>query len=62
MRHPVERSISMFHYLQEVYWEPTCRPEFKNWTLLDYVKRSDMDSDWMVRFLVDKQEIHGRSS
>lgn len=29
MRHPVERSISMFHYLQEAYWEPTYRPEFK---------------------------------
>jgi hypothetical protein len=54
MRHPVERSISMFHYLQEAYWEPTYRPEFKNWTLLDYAKRPDMDSDWMVRFLVDK--------
>lgn len=54
MRHPVERSISMFYYLQDAYWEPTYRPEFKNWTLLDYARRSDMDSDWMVRFLVDK--------
>ena len=54
MRHPIERSISMFHYLQEASWEPTYRPEFKNWTLLDYTKRPDMDSDWMVRFLVDK--------
>jgi hypothetical protein len=54
MRNPVERSISMFHYLQEAHWEPTFRPEFRNWTLLQYAKRKDMDSDWMVRFLVDK--------
>ena len=54
MRHPVERSISMFYYLQDAYWEQTYRPEFKNWTLLDYAQRPDMDSDWMVRFLVDK--------
>jgi len=54
MRHPVERSISMFHYLQEAHWEPTFRPEFRNWTLLDYARREDMDSDWMVRFIVDK--------
>lgn len=54
MRHPVERSISMFYYLQDAYWEPTYRPEFKNWTLLDYARRPDMDSDWMVRYLVDK--------
>jgi hypothetical protein len=54
MRHPVERSISMFHYLKEAYWEPTYRPEFKNWTLMDYVRRPDMDADWMVRFLVNK--------
>lgn len=32
-RHPTERAISLFGYLQVAHWEPTYDPELKGWTL-----------------------------
>ena len=31
-RHPVERAISMFYYLQIAHWEPTYDPSLQSWT------------------------------
>ena len=35
-RHPIDRVISIFYYLQKATWEPTYNPVFKNMTLRDY--------------------------
>lgn len=54
LRHPIERAVSMFYYLQEATWERTYRPEYKDMTLLDYAALPDTSSNWMVRWLTGK--------
>ena len=54
LRHPIERAVSMFYYLQEATWERTYRPEYKGMTLLDYAALPDTSSNWMVRWLTGK--------
>ena len=53
-RHPAQRAISMFYYLQDAHWEPTYHDEWKNMTLSDYIKSDYLEHDWMVRNLVGK--------
>mmetsp|Transcript_37099 Transcript_37099/g.77673 ORF Transcript_37099/g.77673 Transcript_37099/m.77673 type:complete len:368 (+) Transcript_37099:44-1147(+) len=43
-RHPVERLISKFYYVQEADWEKSYHPEYKQLSLLGYAK-SDIASD-----------------
>ena len=54
LRHPVERAISKFYYLQEASWERHYAPETKGWTIEQYVSSKHHDRDWMVRALVGK--------
>lgn len=51
MRDPVERMISTFYYLQEATHEREYSKTLKNMTLVDYAKRDDTPSNWMVRYL-----------
>jgi len=53
-RHPVERVVSIFHYLQTATWEPTYNPEYATWTIDDYVGSPYCESNWMVRSLTGK--------
>ena len=53
-RHPVERAVSLFNYLKNAYWEPTYKPEYKTWTLLDYVYSDEYEDNWMTRWLANK--------
>lgn len=50
-RHPVERAVSMFYYLQVATWEPTYNPAYKNWTLEEYAQSSQVENNWMTRLL-----------
>jgi len=56
LRHPVERAISLFYYLQRATWEPTYTEQLVNMTLMEYIQSDFMESNWMVRFLVGKPE------
>lgn len=53
-RHPVERVISIFYYLQGATWEPTYNPEYAQWTIDDYALSPYCESNWMVRSLTNK--------
>ena len=53
-RHPVERLVSIFYYLQGATWEPTYNPIYAQWTIDDYAQSEYCESNWMVRALLDK--------
>jgi len=57
LRHPVDVSVSLFHYLGTAEWEGTYREEFRNMTLLEYAT-TDRDGvridNWMTRYLARK--------
>lgn len=57
-RHPVERLISKFYYVQVADWEKSYHPEYKQLSLLDYAK-SDIASDrnLMVQKLSGKVHV-----
>jgi hypothetical protein len=50
-RHPVERAVSLFYYLQIADWEKTYNPELANTTIEDYFVSGGGDQNWMVYFL-----------
>ena len=50
-RHPVDRAISMFYYIQVADWEPSYRPELKDWTLKEYAESNICENNWMTRML-----------
>ena len=62
MRHPVERTASTFHYLQNAEWERQYSPELKTMSLADYAQLESTANDWMVRWLTGKHaEVLTRS-
>ena len=50
-RHPIERAISMFYYIQVADWEPTYSPELKDWTIEQYAESDRIENNWMTRQL-----------
>ena len=50
-RHPVERAVSLFYYLQSATWEPTYDPTLQSMTLAEYASSEKAESNWMVRML-----------
>merc|ERR1712048_1501443 len=52
-RDPIERSISMFYYMQRAEWEPTFRPELRNWTLDDFARSNLVEENWLTRRLTN---------
>lgn len=54
-RHPVERQVSLFYYLQYADWEPTYNSQLANMTIEDYAQSSLFKSNWLTRTLVNKQ-------
>lgn len=54
-RHPVDRALSMFFYLQTATWERTYRPEWANMTALEWAKLPNAEEDYMVHKLVGKR-------
>ena len=56
-RHPIDRLVSKFYYLQVAEWEQSYRPEWKDLTLMDWAKnkkRAGADSNIMVQKLTGK--------
>lgn len=53
-RHPVDRLISKFYYLQVATWEKTYRPDWKDIDILTWVQSNNMDNDHMVKKLAGK--------
>mmetsp|Transcript_17249 Transcript_17249/g.21078 ORF Transcript_17249/g.21078 Transcript_17249/m.21078 type:complete len:599 (+) Transcript_17249:157-1953(+) len=50
-RHPIDRAISMFYYLQVADWEPTYDPELKNWSIEEYATSDRIENNWLTRQL-----------
>ena len=55
-RDPIDRATSTFYYLQKATWEPTYNPIYATWTIHDYANSPRVESNWMVRSLVNKLE------
>ena len=53
-RHPVDRAVSQFYYLQTATWESTYNPRLANYTVDQYAYTPLVEENWMVRTLVDK--------
>lgn len=53
-RNPIDRIVSQFYYLQNATWEPTYNPAFAKMTIAQYVRSDIVESNWMVRTLVNK--------
>lgn len=50
-RHPIDRAISMFYYLQVADWEPTFDPELADWTIEQYATSDRIENNWLTRQL-----------
>lgn len=50
-RHPIERAISMFFYIQVADWEPTYDPSLKEMTIEEYAKSPKIENNWLTRQL-----------
>lgn len=55
-RHPIERSISMFFYIQVADWEPTYDPSLRDMSIEDYAKSPKMENNWLTRQLSNTPE------
>lgn len=53
-RHPIERAVSQFYYLQDATWETTYSPETKGWSVQQYAESHYASDNWVVRQLVNK--------
>lgn len=55
-RHPIERSLSLFYYLQYADWEPTFQPKLQNWTVAQYATSDKFENNWLTRQLTNELE------
>lgn len=53
-RHPVERAVSMFYYLQTATWERTYKPEWAKMSIIDWANMPGNEEDYMVKKLLGK--------
>jgi len=53
LRHPIDRAISMFHYLVS---NPQLNPIIADMTLTEYAESTHIENNWMVRYLVNQME------
>lgn len=54
IRHPVDRAVGMYYYLQTATWDPLYDPNLSKMTLEEYASSSSMENNWLTRFLVEK--------
>lgn len=52
-RHPLDRALSMFYYIQVADWEPTYKPELADMTVEEYVTSTYVENNWAVRRLAN---------
>lgn len=55
-RHPVEREISAYYYLQKATWEKSYDPSFANLSVQKFVEMNG-HGNWMVKHLVGKTVV-----
>mmetsp|Transcript_45530 Transcript_45530/g.67102 ORF Transcript_45530/g.67102 Transcript_45530/m.67102 type:complete len:785 (-) Transcript_45530:275-2629(-) len=55
-RHPVDRAVSMFTYLQYADWEPTYDPKLAEMSISEYAKSPVVENNWMTRYLTQQPE------
>jgi len=55
-RHPIDRAISMFYYIQVADWEPTYDPSLKDMTIEEYAQSPKIENNWLTRQLSNKPE------
>jgi len=53
-RHPVDRLVDKFYYLQVADWENTYKPEWKEMDILQWAQTVNQDHDYMVKKLAGK--------
>jgi hypothetical protein len=55
-RHPVERSVSLFHYNQDTQWRrsQTFRKELSELAINEYFESGLAENNWMTRFLINE--------
>ena len=54
-RHPIDRLVSKFYYLQTATWENTYRPEWKDLSLLEWATEHNSDENHMVKKILGKK-------
>ena len=55
IRNPIDRAVSMYHYLGKASWDPHYNPKLNSMSLEYYATKSGaVENNWMTRFLVDK--------
>jgi len=54
-RHPVDRLVSKFYYLQIADWERTYSPEWKKLSVLEFATKKNNDNNTMVKHLAGKR-------
>lgn len=55
-RHPVDRAVSLFYYLQHATWESTYNPAFQNMTLAEFAV-SHADDNYLTRMLTGNHGV-----
>lgn len=53
-RHPVQRVVSLFYYLQVADWEPGYNPKLKETTLLEWATKHPESPNHLLRHLANK--------
>lgn len=53
-RDPINRAVSMYHYLSTASWDPLYDPALKVMTIEEYAQSASVEHNWMTRFLVNK--------
>ena len=55
-RHPVERSVSLFHYNQDTQWRrsQTFRKELSELSINEYFESGLAENNWVTRFLINE--------
>jgi hypothetical protein len=56
IRHPIERAISLFHYLGVADWEPAYDPSLAYINIEMYARSERSEHNWMVRFLSNEMD------
>lgn len=55
-RHPIDRAISLFNYIQMADWEPTYDPELKDMTIEEWAQSPKIENNWLTRALSNQPE------
>jgi hypothetical protein len=56
IRHPVERAVSLFHYVQDTQWRrrQTFQKELSELTIDEYFESGLAENNWMTRYLINE--------